>query len=103
METKLQLFNSNKIRTAWNADEEEWYFSVVDVVQALTDSTDPKQYIKKLRTRDSELSANWGTICTPVEMTGMDGIRTRINTIRRKLCLPLNFTYRQQNTACKSA
>ncbi len=63
METKLQLFNSNKIRTAWNA-EEEWYFSVVDVVQALTDSTDPKQYIKKLRARDPELNASWGTICT---------------------------------------
>ena len=78
METKLQLFNSNKIRTAWNGEEEEWYFSVVDVIQALTDSADPKQYIKKIRTRDSELSANWGTICTPVEMTGMDGKRRKI-------------------------
>ena len=78
METKLQLFNSNKIRTAWNDEEEEWYFSVVDVIQALTDSADPKQYIKKIRTRDSELSANWGTICTPVEMTGMDGKRRKI-------------------------
>ena len=49
METKLQLFNSNKIRTAWNADEEEWYFSVVDVVQALTDSVNPTDYLKKMR------------------------------------------------------
>ena len=70
METKLQLFNSNKIRTAWNAEEEEWYFSVVDVVQALTDSTDPKQYIKKLRARDPELNASWGTICTLPKMLG---------------------------------
>ena len=44
----------------------------------LTDSADPKQYIKKMRTRDPELSSNWGTICTPVEMTAADGKRRKI-------------------------
>ena len=48
METKLKLFNEKTVRTVWNADEEEWYFSVVDVVAILTDSVDPKQYIKKI-------------------------------------------------------
>lgn len=43
----------------------EWYFAVEDVISVLIDSTDIKQYIKKLRKRDSELSSNWGTICTP--------------------------------------
>ena len=38
METKLKLFNEKTVRTVWNADEEEWYFSVVDVVAVLTDS-----------------------------------------------------------------
>lgn len=78
MTDKLQLFNDKTVRTHWDAENEEWYFSVVDVVAILTDSADPKQYIKKMRSRDPELSANWGTICTPVEMTGMDGKRRKI-------------------------
>lgn len=40
MQIKLKLFDEKNIRTAWNADEEEWYFSVVDVVAVLTDSDD---------------------------------------------------------------
>lgn len=75
METKLQLFNSNKIRTAWNADEEEWYFSVVDVVQALTDSVNPTDYLKKMRKRDAELNMFLGTNCPQVEMKGENGRR----------------------------
>lgn len=75
---KIQIFESQQIRTAWNDEQEEWYFSVQDVVAVLTDSSDPKQYIKKMRTRDPELSSNWGTICTPVEMTAADGKRRKI-------------------------
>lgn len=75
---KIQIFESQQIRTAWNDEQEEWYFSVQDVVAVLTDSADPKQYIKKMRTRDPELSSNWGTICTPVEMTAADGKRRKI-------------------------
>ena len=51
---KIQIFENQKIRTAWNEDQEEWYFSVQDVIAVLTDSADPKQYIKKMRTRDPE-------------------------------------------------
>lgn len=47
MENKIKIFESKQVRTLWNAEEEEWYFSVVDVVEILTDSVDPKQYIKK--------------------------------------------------------
>ena len=72
-ENKLKVFENKQIRTVWNESEEEWYFSVVDVVAVLTDSADPKQYIKKMRTRDPELAANWGTICTPLVMVGLDG------------------------------
>lgn len=70
---QVQIFNDHKVRTVWDNDVEEWYFSVVDVVEALTDSVDPKQYIKKMRSRDPELNANWGTICTLVPMIGADG------------------------------
>lgn len=73
MQTKLKLFNEKQIRANWNADEEDWYFSVVDIVSALTDSADPKQYIKKLRSRDPELNLSWGTICTLSKMQASDG------------------------------
>lgn len=49
----------------------------MDVVEVLTDSADPKQYIKKMRGRDAVLSANWGTICTLVPMKGADGKQRR--------------------------
>lgn len=73
METKLKLFNEKQIRTVWDADAEDWYFSVVDVVAVLTDSADPKQYIKKMRARDPELNSSWGTICTLTKMQATDG------------------------------
>ena len=56
----IQLFEDRKIRTAWDEEQEEWYFSVQDVIAVLAESSDPKQYIKKMRARDPELSANWG-------------------------------------------
>lgn len=74
----IQHFEDQKIRSAWNPEEEKWYFSVQDVVAALTGSTDIKQYIKKLKARDPELFSNWGTICTLVEMTAADGRRRKI-------------------------
>ena len=89
METKLKLFNEKTVRTVWNADEEEWYFSVVDVVEVLTDSADPKQYIKKMRARDPELTAKWGTICTPVEMVGLDGKKRKLQAATTKGVLRL--------------
>lgn len=69
----IKEFQSNQIRTVWNDETGEWYFSVVDVVRALTDSVDAKQYIKKMRSRDQELNSKWGTICTPVKMLAPDG------------------------------
>ena len=69
----IKLFESKKIRSVWNESEQKWYFSVHDVVEVLTDSADPKQYAKKLRSRDSELHSNWGTICTQVQMRAADG------------------------------
>ena len=74
----IRLFENRKIRTAWDEEQEEWYFSVQDVVAVLAESSDPKQYIKKMRARDPELSANWGTICTPVQMSAADGKMRKI-------------------------
>ena len=55
----IKLFESKNIRSIWNETEEKWYFVVEDVIAILTDSKDPKQYIKRMRMRDSELSKGW--------------------------------------------
>ena len=68
---KIIVFESKQVRRVWH--NEEWWYSVADVVEALTDSMDPRQYIKKMRSRDAELDRNWGTICTPLRMTAPDG------------------------------
>lgn len=78
MNNKIKSFEDKKIRTAWDEKTEKWYFSVSDVVEVLTDSKDVKQYIKKMRSRDSELNSKWGTICTPVEMVALDGKKRKI-------------------------
>jgi len=65
-DNSIKLFESKQIRTAWNEEEEKWYFSVVDVVAALTDSANPTDYLKKMRQRDPELSKGWGQIVTPL-------------------------------------
>ena len=71
--TNIKLFQDKKIRSVWNDEEEQWYFSVYDVVEALTDSKDPKQYIKKMKSRDVALKLIWGTICTPLRMIAPAG------------------------------
>ena len=80
MDNKIQIFEDKRIRTAWDEETEEWYFSVADVVSILTDSKDVKQYIKKMRSRDAELNSKWGTICTPVEMIAPDGKKRKIQS-----------------------
>lgn len=74
----IKLFENKKVRTLWDDKKEEWFFSIEDVVSILTESVDPKQYIKKMRNRDKELSDNWGTICTQVKMIAKDGKNRKI-------------------------
>lgn len=69
----IQLFEGKKVRIAWNAEQEKYYFSVADIVEILIESKDVKQYIKRMRARDPELNFRWGTICTPTEMMAADG------------------------------
>ena len=57
--SNINLFEGRQVRSSWSESEEKWYFVVEDVVAILTDSKDPKQYIKRLRQRDSELSIGW--------------------------------------------
>lgn len=72
MMSHLKLFDSKQIRSSWNDSEQKWYFSVQDVIEILTESSDIKQYIKRILSRDKALKNNWGTICTLVEMEAAD-------------------------------
>lgn len=74
----IKLFESKQIRSVWNEKEEKWYFSIQDVVEVLTDSSDSKQYLKRMLSRDQTLKINWGTICTLVEMVAADGRKRKI-------------------------
>lgn len=68
-----EFFGDDNIRKVWHSELEDWFFSIFDVVKVLTESKDTKQYIKKMRARDAELEAKWGTICTPLQMLAPDG------------------------------
>jgi len=69
----IKLFQNQKVRTYWDETEQQWYFSVVDVVGILTDSINPTDYLKKIRKRDASLSNYLGTICPQVEMQTLSG------------------------------
>jgi len=84
MTTKIALFKKKEIRKTIHNNE--WWFVVNDIVEVLTDSTDVKQYIKRLRSRDSELNSYWGTICTPLEMIARDGKRRKITCANTEGC-----------------
>lgn len=75
--TKVSLFKGKEIRkTLFN---NEWWFSIADVVGILSESTDVGQYIKKMRKRDVFLDSYWGTICTPLVLLGPDGRNRETN------------------------
>ena len=76
MQNKLKLFNDRKIRTAWDEEHEEWFFSVVDVVAVLTDSPDyqsARNYWKVLKNRLNAEGSELVTFCNRLKMQAADG------------------------------
>ena len=69
--SKLVIFQDKKIRRIWF--KEQWYFSIVDIVEVLTDSVNPTDYLKKLRKRDLDLGSYIGTNCPQVDMPTSSG------------------------------
>ena len=76
--SNIKVFEDKKIRTQWNEQEEDWYFSLVDVVGVLADTTNPTDYLKKMRKRDVELGAYLGTNCPQIEMEGLTGKKRKV-------------------------
>lgn len=76
MNNEIKTFEGNQIRSIWDAEHEEWYFSVVDVVAVLTESKDPKDYWYRVKKRMSEEEkTELSTICRQLKMVSSDGKR----------------------------
>jgi hypothetical protein len=77
-EKSVVIFEDHPVRRVWNEKDEKWYFPIVDVIQVLTESTDPSGYIKDMRRRDPALSKGWGQIATPLYAKTKGG-RQKVN------------------------
>ena len=73
----LKIFDNNNVRVVWDDEQQEWYFSLVDVIEALADSANPTDYLKKLRKRNPELNTYVGTNCPQVQMVTESGKRRK--------------------------
>ena len=75
---EIKIFEDKKVRTVWDSETEQWYFCVADVVEVLTDSKNPTDYIKKIKKRDPSLAEGWGQIVTPLSVQTAGG-KQRVN------------------------
>jgi len=71
--SSVKLFESKKIRSVWNEEEEKWYFSIVDVIEVLTDSPNPRKYWSVLKVRLKKEESELTTICSQLKMQASDG------------------------------
>lgn len=81
--SNIKLFESKQIRTVWNEADEKWCFVVADVIQVLTDTPNPSDYIKKMRKRDEELSKGWGQFVTLLSVDTIGG-KQKLNCANAK-------------------
>ncbi|MDO9633466.1 MAG: Bro-N domain-containing protein [Paludibacter sp.] len=73
MKNQIQLFEEKKVRTAWDEESEEWYFSIIDVVDVLTESPNPRKYWSVLKTRLKKEGSELATNCSQLKMQSADG------------------------------
>jgi DNA-damage-inducible protein D len=71
--SNIKLFESKQIRSVWNEKEQKWFFSVIDVVGALTDSPDPKDYWYRIKIREKIREVELSTICRQLKLEAPDG------------------------------
>ncbi len=73
MKNDIKIFEERKVRTVWDEVTEEWYFSIVDVVETLTNSPNPRKYWSVLKTRLKKEGSELTTICSQLKMPSADG------------------------------
>ena len=72
--TQIKLFEEKKVRSIWDEEEQQWYFSVIDVVEVLTESVNPRDYWFKMKKRvHSEDGVELSTICRQLKLLSSDG------------------------------
>lgn len=81
--TNIKLFQDKKIRSVLNEEEEQWYFVIEDVVAALTDCADPKQYIKRMKLCNAELAKGWVQIVPTLAVQTSGGKPKNCQTWRK--------------------
>lgn len=102
--SKVQLFQDQRVRTVWDADSEEWYFSVVDVVRVLTDQPDglrARKYWNKLKERLRKEGSETVTNCHQLKMLAEDGKISKRDSVLGSYigtnCLQVNYAYLKRN------
>ena len=86
-ETDIQLFQNQKIRTKWDEEIEEYYFSVIDVIAILTESKKPRDYWYRLKKRELENGIDLSTNCRRLKMPARDGKLRETDAATRKQLL----------------
>ena len=71
--TSIKLFESKKVRTLWVEDEQKWFFSVIDVIEVLTDSVKPRDYWFRMKDRELLEGIQLSTNCRQLKMESSDG------------------------------
>ena len=74
-QSKIQLFDNQPIRTAWDEGNEEWYFAVVDVIRVLTESPNPQTYWRVMKKRLKDEGNETVTNCNALKLKSTDGKR----------------------------
>ena len=88
-DNKIQLYEDQQIRSAWDEEKQEWYFSVVDVIAVLTDSADPNAYWRKLKQRLKAEGNETVTNCHGLKMKAADGKRRKTDVASTEQMLRL--------------
>jgi len=72
-ETNIKLFENKKVRSLWNSEQEKWYISIVDVIEVLTESPNPRKYWSVLKTRLKQEGSELTTNCSQLKLSAADG------------------------------
>ena len=88
---EIQLFEAQKVRTSWNETEEQWYFSIVDVIEVLTESVDAGAYWRKLKQRLKAEGNETVTNCHGLKMLAADGKMRLTDDVRAGNFRTFNF------------
>ena len=81
LETITNLFEGHEIRSIWNSEKEDYYFSVVDVINALTDSPNPRNYWNMLKSRLTDEGSELYTKCVRLKLRAKDGKLRETDTL----------------------